>query len=68
LAFLVQHSQRFHTLGVMRGHSRPKDGVASLAYDPRIHEAVQPPKPYGSHTLRFIMDCRVKPGNDARRG
>jgi hypothetical protein len=22
---------------VMRGHSRPKDGVASLAYDPRIH-------------------------------
>jgi hypothetical protein len=20
----------------MRGHSRPKDGVASLAYDPRI--------------------------------
>jgi hypothetical protein len=25
----------------MRGHSRPKDGVASLAYDPRIHELVQ---------------------------
>ncbi len=22
----------------MRGHSRPKDGVASLAYDPRVHE------------------------------
>ena len=21
----------------MRGHSRPKDGVASLAYDPRIY-------------------------------
>jgi hypothetical protein len=21
----------------MRGHSRPKDGVASLAFDPRIH-------------------------------
>jgi len=22
---------------IMRGHSRPKNGVASLAYDPRIH-------------------------------
>jgi hypothetical protein len=54
--------------GVMRGHSRPKDGVASLAYDPRIHEAVRQQKPYGSHTLHFIMDCRVKPGNDQRRG
>jgi hypothetical protein len=39
-------------LGVMRGHSRPKDGVASLAYDPRIHP------------LR-MMDRRVKPGNDS---
>jgi hypothetical protein len=36
----------------MRGHSRPKDGVASLAYDPRIH------------LLAKKMDCRVKPGND----
>jgi hypothetical protein len=49
---------------VMRGHSRPKDGVASLAYDPRIHERSQriqllPPSP------RLIMDCRVKPGNDS---
>jgi hypothetical protein len=52
----------------MRGHSRPKDGVASLAYDPRIHEAVQRLKPYGRHSLRFIMDCRIKSGNDARRG
>jgi hypothetical protein len=48
----------------MRGHSRPKDGVASLAYDPRIHERSQriqllPPSP------RLIMDCRVKPGNDS---
>jgi hypothetical protein len=23
----------------MRGHSRSKNGVASLAYDPRIHQA-----------------------------
>jgi hypothetical protein len=36
--------------------------------DPRIHEAVQRLKPYGFHLQRFIMDCRVKPGNDARRG
>jgi len=34
-------------LGVMRG------------LDPRIHEAVQPPKPYRHHVLHFIMDCRV---------
>jgi hypothetical protein len=33
-------------LHVMRGHSRPKDGVATLAYDPRIHEAVRRRKPY----------------------
>jgi hypothetical protein len=25
----------------MAGRSRPKDGVASLAYDPAIHEALQ---------------------------
>jgi hypothetical protein len=25
----------------MRGHNRPKDGVASLAYDPRIHPAIK---------------------------
>jgi hypothetical protein len=39
----------------MRGHSRPKDGVASLAY------AAHPSK---EDSIR--MDCRVKPGNDAR--
>jgi hypothetical protein len=27
--------------GVIAGHSRPKDGVASLAYDPAIHEREQ---------------------------
>jgi hypothetical protein len=51
----------------MRGHSRPKDGVATLAYDPRIHEAMQRLRPYGYHLLRFIMGCRVKPGNDVER-
>src|SRR5262245_117241 len=35
--------------------------------DPRIHEAVQRLKPYGCHPLHFIMDCRVKPGNDTWR-
>ena len=51
----------------MRGHSRLKDGVATLAYDPRIHEAVQRLRSYGYHPLRFIMGCRVKPGNDVER-
>ena len=31
-------------LNVIAGHSRPKDGVASLAYDPAIHEAPQQEK------------------------
>jgi hypothetical protein len=48
----------------MHGHRRTKDGVASLAYDPRIHEATQRPRPYGCHPLRFMIDCRVKPGHD----
>jgi hypothetical protein len=36
--------------------------------DPRIHEAVQRAKPYGLYIRIVIMDCRVKPGNDMRRG
>ena len=51
----------------MRGHSRLKNGVATLAYAPRIHDAIQRLRPYGYHPLRFIMDCRVKPGNDAEK-
>jgi hypothetical protein len=53
---------------VIVGHSRPKDGVASLAYDPAIHEAllrrqsyVSPPMPHQR------MDARVKPAHDAER-
>jgi hypothetical protein len=42
---------------VITGHSRSKNGVASLAYDPVIHLAV-----------RRKMDCRVKPGNDEEFG
>jgi hypothetical protein len=34
-------------------HSRSKNGVASLAYDPVVHADVQ-----------LSMDCRIKSGND----
>jgi hypothetical protein len=51
----------------MPGHSRPKDGVATLAYDPGIHEAAQRRQYYGLRPQRGIMDCRVKPGNDVER-
>ncbi len=40
------------TLDVMAGHSRPKDGVATLAYDPAIHEAPPRVQPY----VRFSFD------------
>jgi hypothetical protein len=39
----------------MAGHSRWKNGVASLAYDPAIQ------------FLRKEMDARVKPAHDAER-
>jgi hypothetical protein len=44
----------------MAGHSRPKDGVASLAYVPAIslRDALCPPK----------RDARVKPGHDGGDG
>jgi hypothetical protein len=52
---------------VIAGHSRPKDGVLSPAYDPAIHEVLRQRKAAG--VLRFIMDARVKPAHDvvARR-
>ena len=40
----------------MRGHSRPKDGLASLAYDPRIH------------LFTKKLDGRIKSGHDERWG
>ena len=49
---------------VLPGHSRPKDGVASLAYDPGIHEASRRTQPYRQHSWTLIMDCRVMPGKD----
>ncbi len=39
----------------MRGHSRSKNGVASLAYDPRIHVLLAAKKD---------VDGRDKPGHD----
>jgi hypothetical protein len=39
----------------MAGHSRPKDGVALLAYDPAIHPLRE-----------RVLDRRVKPGDDGR--
>jgi len=51
----------------MPGHSRPKDGVASLAYDPGIHAVPQQKWTYDLRSLRSLMDCRVKPGNDSGR-
>jgi hypothetical protein len=47
---------------VMRGYSRPKDGVLSHAYDPRTHGECE--QPYVQRSLKVIVDCRVKPGND----
>jgi hypothetical protein len=41
---------------VIAGHSRSKNGVASLAYDPAIH--------HFGHGF-FSMEARVKPAHDA---
>ena len=38
--------------GVIGGHSRPKDGVALLAYDPAIHRFVERGWIAGSRRLR----------------
>jgi hypothetical protein len=43
------------SVAVMAGHSRPKDGVASLAYVPAIHEL--------SSSVKNV-DARDKPGHD----
>jgi hypothetical protein len=40
-------------LFVTTGHSRSKNGVASLAYDPVVYAE-----------MRLTMDCRIKSGND----
>jgi hypothetical protein len=43
----------------MAGLSRPKDGVASLAYVPAISTY--------SALCHLKRDCRVKPGNDKQQ-
>src|SRR5689334_1014671 len=35
--------------------------------DPGMHEAVPRGIPYSFRSWKVIMDCRVKPGNDAER-
>jgi hypothetical protein len=47
---------------VIAGHSRSKNGVASLAYDPAIHAAAEASAELSS--LQFSMDHRIKPGGD----
>jgi hypothetical protein len=51
---LVAQARR-NDLHVIAGHSRSKNGVASLAYDPAIHH---------SQKNSYWMDARVKPGHD----
>src|SRR5436190_1533614 len=50
---------------VIAGHSRTKDGVASLAYDPATHDEAQRVTYVRSWPLRGLMDARVKPAHDA---
>jgi hypothetical protein len=35
--------------------------------EPRIHDAIRRAETLRVPPLRFIMDCRVKPGNDEHR-
>jgi len=51
---------------VFAGHSRTKDGVASLAYDPAIHDEAQQVTSVRFQPLRGLMDARVKPAHDAQ--
>jgi hypothetical protein len=50
---------------VIAGLSRSKNGVASLAYDPAIHEEAQQASTVRFDSLRGFMDARVKPAHDA---
>jgi hypothetical protein len=52
-------------LFVIAGHSRSKNGVVSLAYDPAIHAASALGNSTAALTLRVSMDARVKPAHDA---
>ena len=52
----------YNTQGVMAGHSRPKDGVATLAYVPAIHALSL------SDVVKQGVDARDKRGHDEREG
>jgi hypothetical protein len=56
-------------LSVIAGHSRSKNGVASLAYDRAIHAAAKlQSDSFGrSRKPRVSMDHRVKPGGGEER-
>jgi len=45
--------------GVIAGHSRSKNGVTLLAFDPTIHRS-------SKSDLKEQMDPRVKPAGDGR--
>ena len=47
-------------IGVMAGHSRPKDGVAPLAY--------ARPSTFLVAAQKKVVDARVKPGHDENKG
>ena len=54
LPVLTRSERHTHNRSFMAGHSRPKDGVASLAYDPAIQS--------------FLSLQRTRmPGNDGQR-
>jgi hypothetical protein len=42
--------------------------VVMRGLDPRIHADPRQQKTLRAASLHLIMDCRVKPGNDSRRG
>jgi hypothetical protein len=53
----------YSKFSAIAGHGRPKDGVASLAYHPAIHETA--PRAQATQVgpaTRRIVDARVKPG------
>jgi hypothetical protein len=49
---------------VTTGHSRSKNGVASLAYDPVAHAESACVTNPAKKMLHVGMDCRIKFGND----
>jgi hypothetical protein len=51
----------------MAGHSRPQDGVASLAYDPAIHDDARQPQSVRLPLWNGLMDARLKAGHDVER-